>query len=39
MKYTTGKKIHILERDNSPSKYCVTGDYEQIDPNKLSFNE
>lgn len=39
MKYTTNKKMHILERDNSPSKYCITGDYAQIDPNKLNFNE
>lgn len=39
MKYTSNKKLHIMERDNSPAKYCVTGDYYQIDPNLLKFNE
>lgn len=39
MKYTTEKKMYIMERDNSPAKYCVTGDYTQIDPNLLNFQE
>jgi hypothetical protein len=39
MKYTTKKKMHIAERDNSPAKYCITGDYYQIDPNLLNFPE
>jgi hypothetical protein len=39
MKYTSGKKMHIIERDNSPSKYCVSGEYSHIDPNKIKFQE
>lgn len=39
MKYTTGKKMYIYEKDNSPSRYCISGEYSQIDPNKINFQD
>jgi len=38
-KYTTNKKLFIKERDNSPSKYCISGEYNEIDPKKISFHD